>query len=161
MTRRNEIHPLPRNAAEWVSDKYLLHKSDWVPSGPPPTPTQAIPGSAEKIRILAERMDSGYDLWHVEDRVAFEDHQAYAEFTRIAQIEASKTQMWGIRVSRKSAYRSKRCKALSSKTPAVSPHKNSAGRAAQATNSRPTVGDRNGRGDPLSWHPLADRRNTG
>lgn len=32
-----------------------------------PTPTLAIPGSSEKIRILAERAGKGQDLWHPED----------------------------------------------------------------------------------------------
>lgn len=30
----------------------------------PDTPTNALPGSPEKVRILAERVRSGVSLWH-------------------------------------------------------------------------------------------------
>ncbi|MCE9548631.1 MAG: hypothetical protein K8T25_24405 [Planctomycetia bacterium] len=35
--------------------------------------TKAMPGTAEKIEILAERLRSGLPLWHPADRVDFDD----------------------------------------------------------------------------------------
>lgn len=38
----------------------------------PPTPTDALPGSEEKIQILAERARLGQQLFHPDDRVVFD-----------------------------------------------------------------------------------------
>lgn len=35
-------------------------------------PTDAIPGSRQKLDILAERLESGLPLWHPEDRRDYE-----------------------------------------------------------------------------------------
>jgi hypothetical protein len=35
--------------------------------------TQAIPGTKEKLRVLAERVRSGLPLWHERDRADYED----------------------------------------------------------------------------------------
>jgi len=35
--------------------------------------TQAIPGSREKLRVLAERIQAGLPLWHERDRADYED----------------------------------------------------------------------------------------
>jgi len=37
------------------------------------SPTEALPGSNEKVRILAERLRRGLPLWHSEDRQDYED----------------------------------------------------------------------------------------
>ena len=35
--------------------------------------TQALPGSQEKLDVLAERLEQGHPLWHPEDRHTYED----------------------------------------------------------------------------------------
>ena len=37
------------------------------------TSTSALPGSNEKITVLAERARDGLPLWHPEDRVSYDD----------------------------------------------------------------------------------------
>jgi hypothetical protein len=34
---------------------------------PPPFPTSAAPGSPEKILVLTQRLEQGFDLWHPDD----------------------------------------------------------------------------------------------
>jgi len=34
---------------------------------PPPFPTNALPGSPEKIQVLTQRLEHGFDLWHPND----------------------------------------------------------------------------------------------
>jgi hypothetical protein len=34
---------------------------------PPPFPTNAAPGSPEKILVLTQRVEQGFDLWHPND----------------------------------------------------------------------------------------------
>lgn len=34
---------------------------------PPPTPTETLPGTPEKVRVLAARYRSGFLLWHPAD----------------------------------------------------------------------------------------------
>lgn len=38
--------------------------------------TKAMPGSDEKLTILAERVQSGLPLWHPSDRRTYEDNSA-------------------------------------------------------------------------------------
>jgi hypothetical protein len=38
--------------------------------------TRAIPGTREKLHILAERAEAGLPLWHESDRVDYEDPDA-------------------------------------------------------------------------------------
>ena len=35
--------------------------------------TEALPGSNEKITLLAERVQGGLPLWHPEDRMSYDD----------------------------------------------------------------------------------------
>ena len=35
--------------------------------------TRAIPGTSEKLRVLAERAKAGLPLWHERDRADYED----------------------------------------------------------------------------------------
>ena len=35
--------------------------------------TQAVPGTREKLQVLAERVRSGLPLWHERDRADYED----------------------------------------------------------------------------------------
>lgn len=37
--------------------------------------TPALPGSNEKITMLAERVTSGLPLWHPEDRISYDDSE--------------------------------------------------------------------------------------
>ena len=37
--------------------------------------TSALPGSNEKISVLAERAKGGLPLWHPEDRVSYDDSE--------------------------------------------------------------------------------------
>lgn len=41
-------------------------------SAAPGTPTDAPPGSAEKLQLLRERVERGEELWDANDRVNFE-----------------------------------------------------------------------------------------
>jgi hypothetical protein len=36
-------------------------------------PTGALPGSDEKLAVLAERLRQGMPLWHPEDRISYDD----------------------------------------------------------------------------------------
>ncbi len=45
------------------------HGLDFVPKSSDFAPTQAMPGSAEKIEVLAARIKAGLPLWHEEDRI--------------------------------------------------------------------------------------------
>lgn len=38
--------------------------------------TKALPGTDEKLEILADRIQSGLPLWHPEDRITLEDLDA-------------------------------------------------------------------------------------
>ena len=37
------------------------------------TPTSAMPGTCEKLEVLAERVQQGLPLWHYHDRRSFDD----------------------------------------------------------------------------------------
>lgn len=55
---------------------------DFEPSDVPAhqyTPTMALPGTTEKIDILAERLRSGLPLWHPSDRIRYADGLAIAD----------------------------------------------------------------------------------
>ena len=43
------------------------HLSDWTLPKIPNTPTQAMPGSAEKIEIMRQRVEQGYSVDHSDD----------------------------------------------------------------------------------------------
>lgn len=51
---------------------------------PPAIPTDAFPGSEEKVDILAARVDRGEDLWHPDDRVCF---SSFGELSRGEMID--------------------------------------------------------------------------
>lgn len=38
--------------------------------------TKALPGSEEKLKLLAERVGEGLPLWHPEDRIAYDDSES-------------------------------------------------------------------------------------
>jgi len=40
---------------------------------PETPPTTALPGSREKLDILADRLRQGLPLWHPSDRLSFDD----------------------------------------------------------------------------------------
>jgi hypothetical protein len=50
---------------------------DFEPRGSQPTahtrPTAALPGSQEKLDVLAERLRQGMPLWHPADRISYDD----------------------------------------------------------------------------------------
>lgn len=55
---------------------------DFEPSDVPAnqySPTMALPGSSEKIELLAERLQQGLPLWHPSDRIKYEDGLPFAE----------------------------------------------------------------------------------
>ena len=39
------------------------------------TATKAMPGTSEKLDVLAERLRQGLPLWHPRDRVSFDDDE--------------------------------------------------------------------------------------
>lgn len=63
---------MPRSVLE------AIRQGDW--SFEPPTAqstkqdaTAALPGSAEKLDVLAERLRQGLPLWHPADRLSYDD----------------------------------------------------------------------------------------
>lgn len=56
-------------------DAIKLGVWDFEPVEVPPRefqPTDALPGTEEKLQILAERVASGLPLWHPEDRLRYD-----------------------------------------------------------------------------------------
>ena len=51
---------------QWDYEPHLVREKDF-------DSTNALPGSDEKLRILARRVQSGLPLWHPEDRQAYDD----------------------------------------------------------------------------------------
>ncbi|MEQ1906720.1 MAG: hypothetical protein ABL888_21230 [Pirellulaceae bacterium] len=37
--------------------------------------TQALPGTSEKVDVLAERLLAGLPLWHAKDRLTYDDSE--------------------------------------------------------------------------------------
>lgn len=58
----------PTSVQEWV--KVYGAEDAFVPRAKP-KPTQAIPGSPEKIEILRQRVEQGTALWHEQDKMKF------------------------------------------------------------------------------------------
>lgn len=51
---------------------------DYEPDGNRPPEfdaTVALPGTQEKLSVLANRIEQGLPLWHPSDRLCFEDHE--------------------------------------------------------------------------------------
>lgn len=40
-------------------------------------PTEALPGTQEKLAILAERVEQGLPLWHPEDRRSYDEAEGF------------------------------------------------------------------------------------
>ena len=38
--------------------------------------TSAMPGSEEKLKVLADRIQQGLPLWHPEDRISYDEDRA-------------------------------------------------------------------------------------
>lgn len=56
-----------------------IREGDWYfePEGVDPTgftATSAIPGSKEKVAVMADRASAGLPLWHVSDRPDYDDY---------------------------------------------------------------------------------------
>jgi hypothetical protein len=41
------------------------------------TATKAMPGTAEKLDVLADRLRQGLPLWHPRDRMSFDEDEQY------------------------------------------------------------------------------------
>jgi len=57
-----------------------IKQGDWnfEPTGPQPVnlrATAALPGTAEKLDVLAERLKQGLPLWHPSDRLSYDDEE--------------------------------------------------------------------------------------
>jgi hypothetical protein len=51
---------------------------DYEPDAPTPEEfpaTKAMPGTSEKLSVLAERVEQGLPLWHPEDRVVYDERE--------------------------------------------------------------------------------------
>jgi hypothetical protein len=51
---------------------------DYEPDAPAPdefSATKAMPGTTEKLSVLAERVEQGLPLWHPEDRVVYDERE--------------------------------------------------------------------------------------
>jgi len=68
----NGLPPRPRTLFEAIALFCDADRAVFVPRGLP-EPTDAQPGSAEKIRVLAARLDAGLELHHPDDRTCFDD----------------------------------------------------------------------------------------
>ncbi|MDA7951394.1 MAG: hypothetical protein MPJ24_07895 [Pirellulaceae bacterium] len=53
----------------WDFEPQEAHSSEYEP-------TKSMPGSDEKLSILAQRLESGLPLWHPEDRRSYEEEVA-------------------------------------------------------------------------------------
>lgn len=51
---------------QWDFEPESVHTDDYEA-------TEALPGSNEKITLLAERVRGGLPLWHPEDRLSYDD----------------------------------------------------------------------------------------
>ena len=65
---------MPRSIIE------AIRLGDWnfEPSAPQPAnqeATHALPGTAEKLDVLADRLRQGLPLWHPADRLSFDDRE--------------------------------------------------------------------------------------
>lgn len=65
---------MPRSVIEAV------RQGDWnfEPSGQEPVhlkETKALPGTSEKLDVLADRLRQGLPLWHPEDRLTYADEE--------------------------------------------------------------------------------------
>jgi len=66
---------VPRSVLE------AIRQGDWSfePQNAQPTKqdaTAALPGSTEKLDVLAERLRQGLPLWHPADRLSYDDRNA-------------------------------------------------------------------------------------
>ena len=66
---------MPRSVLE------AIKQGDWnfEPTGQPPVTlkaTAALPGTTEKLDVLAERLKQGLPLWHKDDRLSYDDRDA-------------------------------------------------------------------------------------
>ena len=66
---------MPRSVLE------AIRQGDWSfePQSPQVTKldaTAALPGSAEKLDVLAERLRQGLPLWHPADRLSYDDRES-------------------------------------------------------------------------------------
>jgi hypothetical protein len=68
-----DLSKVPKQISDLSAPKAVIKESqksllDWLAYEPKPdvkfTPTSALPGSAEKIDVLAERYEQGLPLWH-------------------------------------------------------------------------------------------------
>lgn len=53
---------------DWEFEPPVVHQSSYQS-------TTAMPGSKEKISLLAERIADGLPLWHPEDRRSYDDSE--------------------------------------------------------------------------------------
>ena len=64
---------MPRSLLE------AIKQGDWTFEPPPSAPqvqlkaTDALPGTTEKLDVLAERLQQGLPLWHPADRMSYDD----------------------------------------------------------------------------------------
>ena len=65
---------MPRSVLEAIK----LGEWNFEPSGETVTTiqaTKAMPGTTEKLDVLAERLRQGVPLWHPRDRMSFDDEE--------------------------------------------------------------------------------------
>jgi hypothetical protein len=61
-----------------VIEAIKLGQWDYEPEGEKPQPegaTRALPGTNEKLAVLARRVEEGLPLWHPSDRLSFEERE--------------------------------------------------------------------------------------
>jgi hypothetical protein len=74
----SDLFPFFRRTAVPRSILEAIKQGDWdfEPTGDQPVnlkATAAMPGTQEKLDILAERLRMGLPLWHPSDRLSFDD----------------------------------------------------------------------------------------
>ncbi len=73
--------------------RILGHEMDFEPLLIP-APTEARPGSEEKVRVLQSRLEAGEDLYHPDDAVicaTLESQNLMAAFVRVSALDLRET----------------------------------------------------------------------
>ena len=73
----------------------IKHDEDFIPHSLPMEPSFALPGSWEKVEILAQRVDRGEELWHPKDLVEAGFYDRNTNATLMRRVEAVSTRFFG------------------------------------------------------------------
>ena len=69
---------MPRSVLHAIQDGQWDYEPSDVPANDYQN-TEAMPGSQEKLALMAERLSDGLPLWHPDDRQTFDDEDTALE----------------------------------------------------------------------------------